>query len=153
MAWTKQDQMAYIAKRRTEGTILRVTVDVLADVERDWQAYAESKGMKRATMIRDCIRRCMELDGWTQHGANHPGADRTEPTASDPAQAETVAPGADTVDPVKRKRGRPRKVQAVDMGADGMKTDAHNNADAVGIDAGTIAPPSRKRGGPRKVKP
>ena len=135
---------------RATGKVQRIQLDMTGDALEVWQAYADSIGMKRASMIRDCVRRCMELDSWT-----HPGANRTEPPASEPAQSETAEPGADHVETVKRKRGRLRKVQAVDMVADGMETDAHNNADAVGIVADTIGayattPPRRKRGRPRK---
>ena len=138
------------AKRRSNDTYIaahyeRLPVSYSREFCAEVRAAAGASGVSLAGYVRAALEAYMQ--------AAQPGANRTEPPASDPAQAETEAPSADHVEQVKRKRGRPRKVRAVDMGADGMDTDAHNSTDAVGIDAGTIAPPRRKRGRPRKVNP
>lgn len=102
MAWTQADQMAYIAKRRADGTIIRVTVDVTQHTAQSWQAYADSKGLKRATMIRDCIARCMALDGYADAGELENVAPSTVQEVTRETEAENT----------KRKRGRPKKIKA-----------------------------------------
>lgn len=143
------------AKRRSNDAYIaahyeRLPVSYSREFCAEVRAAAGVAGVSLAGYVRAALEAYMRA---AQPGANHPGANQTEPPARYPAQAEMAAHGADTVAPAKRKRGRPRKVQAEDMGADGMETYTHNNADAAGIDADTMAPPRRKRGRPRKVNP
>lgn len=143
------------AKRRSNDAYIaahyeRLPVSYSREFCAEVRVAAGVAGVSLAGYVRAALVAYMQAE---HNGANHHGADQTEPPASDPAQAETVAPGADHVDPVKRKRGRPRKVQTVDMCADGMEEDAHNKADAGTIGAGATTPTRRKRGRPRKVNP
>lgn len=41
-----------------------ITIEMKPDDKAEWKAYAQSKGLPMGTMIRQCIARCMELDGW-----------------------------------------------------------------------------------------
>ena len=47
---------------RASGKVQRIQLDMTGDDLEIWQAYADAIGMKRATMIRECVRRCMEAD-------------------------------------------------------------------------------------------
>ena len=38
---------------------------VTEETKAEWKAYAQSQGLPMGTMIRKCIARCMEMDGWT----------------------------------------------------------------------------------------
>lgn len=105
-------------KYRQSGALHGVRLDLTQADADAWQAYADSIGIKRATMIRQCVRRCMIADGWT--GADAPAPDEHAPRA--PV----------LVEPIKRKPGRPRKVQP--------ETDAQQQ-------------PKRGRGRPRKTAP
>ena len=44
---------------------LFVQVAVTEETKAEWKAYAQSKNLPMGTMIRQCIARCMEMDGWT----------------------------------------------------------------------------------------
>jgi len=39
-------------------------VAVTEETKSEWKAYAESQGLPLGTMIRQCIARCMQEDGW-----------------------------------------------------------------------------------------
>ena len=39
-------------------------VELTESTKADWMAYAESQNLPLGTMIRQCIARCMEQDGW-----------------------------------------------------------------------------------------
>jgi len=52
-------------KWRKSHPATMVTVETKPDTKAEWKAYAESKNLPMGTMIRQCIARCMELDGWS----------------------------------------------------------------------------------------
>ncbi|MBQ8536603.1 MAG: hypothetical protein IJ461_04280 [Clostridia bacterium] len=51
--WRKKHKQLFAQVAVTEAT------------KAEWKAYAQSKNLPMGTMIRQCIARCMELDGWT----------------------------------------------------------------------------------------
>lgn len=138
------------------GHVARVEIVVASDTLDTWQSYAQSRGMVRADMIRDCVRRCMALDGWTSTAgdtARATGGDTDQhsnaATCGDGVQvcdvatcgdvAQPARTGTDPIEqvppaPVKRKRGRPRKQPPA-------------------LDTIDAQPVQRKRGRPRKVQP
>lgn len=89
-------------------------------------AYAAAQGLTGAMCARECVRRCMVADGWT-------GTDT--PAPSQLAPDETAMPAPVLVEPIKRKPGRPRKVQPEQVAPDAQQQ------------------PKRGRGRPRKNAP
>ena len=85
-------QKAANERYRKSGKTRRVELTVNAEDWNIWEEYAASKGMSRATMIRDCVSHCMKADGW-------------EIRAEEPIAPEQAVPP-------KRKRGRPRKAES-----------------------------------------
>ena len=43
---------------------IEARIELTAATKADWQAYADSQNLPLSTMIRRCIARCMEQDGW-----------------------------------------------------------------------------------------
>lgn len=43
---------------------IEARVELTESTKADWMAYAESQNLPLGTMIRQCIARCMEQDGW-----------------------------------------------------------------------------------------
>lgn len=113
MAWTNKDQMAYVARRRAEGTIKRVTIDLTPDTAQEWEAYADHLGVPRATMVRQCIARCMDADGWHDpcavDGPESSGAGLIDALCNAQAVPRPDVITSEDAPSPKRKRGRPRK--------------------------------------------
>lgn len=118
MPWTKEDQIKLNSERFKSGKVKRVAIDLIASDYEKWQLYANDIGMKYATMIRNCVMRCMLEDGYISQD------DITNNYESEKAQEhnssktiEKRKPGrprknpieADTIEKPKRGRGRPRK--------------------------------------------
>lgn len=105
MAVTDKQRAAY-TRYRESGKRGQINITTTRAVLDDIAKYAQSMGMRPAECARDCIRRCMALDGWRsiEAGTARGGAE----------QCATIPCGADTSEPQppKRKRGRPRKNQA-----------------------------------------
>lgn len=107
------------AKYRTSGKSAKMTLNMARRIYDDICAYAASRDLAPATCVRDCVRRCMALDGWPAL----PQAERPAPARVD---AEKPAP---------RKRGRPRKNPIADTpGPD------ENNPAAPGAGLSEAAP-------------
>lgn len=66
MAQTEAQKRAKAKYRATTGKGKRtnIVVELTLDDKAEWIAYAQSKDMGNATMIRDCVKRCMAADGW-----------------------------------------------------------------------------------------
>lgn len=74
-----------------------ITLTMARYIRDDIAAYAESRGMTPTACVRECIQRCMALDGW-------------ESVEAKAKQAPgTARAGGNETEPPKRKRGRPRK--------------------------------------------
>jgi len=58
-------QKAWRQAHRKENGQSYVRIDTMPETKAEWKAYAESQNLPMGTMIRQCIARCMELDGWT----------------------------------------------------------------------------------------
>ena len=58
-------QKAWRQTQRKEKGQSYVRIDTLPETKAEWKAYAQSKNLPMGTMIRQCIARCMEMDGWT----------------------------------------------------------------------------------------
>lgn len=120
-----ESQRAAYTRYRAAGKIGQINMSVTRAALEDIAEYARSKGMRPAECARDCIRRCMALDGWRNAGPDTAGVDAKQAPANmtgwrggaaQPAQLAadqgTALPGGaahDESQPPKRKRGRPRK--------------------------------------------
>ena len=60
-----QAQKDWRKAQRKENGQSYVRIDTQPETKAEWKAYAQSKNLPMGTMIRQCIARCMELDGWT----------------------------------------------------------------------------------------
>lgn len=104
---------------RDAGKAAKMSLTMSRRIYDDICAYAASRDLPPATCVRDCVRRCMALDGWPAL----PQVDRPGP-----ARVETEKPAP-------RKRGRPRKNPIADMpGPD------ENNPAAPGAGLSEAAP-------------
>lgn len=106
-------------KYRLSGKRVNMSLTMARRIYDDICAYAASRDLAPATCVRDCVRRCMALDGWPAlPQAERPG----------PARVETEKPAP-------RKRGRPRKNPIADTpGPD------ENNPAALGAGLSEAAP-------------
>lgn len=106
-------------KYRLSGKRVSMSLTMARRIYDDICAYAASRDLAPATCVRDCVRRCMALDGWPAL----PQVDRPGP-----ARVETEKPAP-------RKRGRPRKNPIADTpGPD------ENNPAAPGAGLSEAAP-------------
>ena len=60
-----QAQKDWRKAQRKENGQSYVRIDTQPETKAEWKAYAESKSLPMGTMIRQCIARCMEMDGWS----------------------------------------------------------------------------------------
>ena len=75
-------QMAANKRYKDSGKAGNIMLTMARHVYDDICAYAASRDLAPATCVRDCIRRCMEIDGWPAL----PPVERPRPVKEEAAQ-------------------------------------------------------------------